>query len=572
MSTSKRSWLGVIFGLVFFAVGAAVCYHSAVKPTWGALASNKWVSVSARIMTLELQTHRRDSSTTYSLSGQFLYQYNGQSYTSKNITFNNGSDNSANYWQEVYRRLDSDRKNGTSLAWIDPDNPHKAVLNRDIRWIAIAFGSIFALFFCGAGGLIVWSSWRNTLSQAHQQRLNAENGISSNEKNGNYLLLAFGSVFFAIGALISGSALPEALANEDYPALFLLVFVFAGAWLMIMAMRSIITYQKVGSTPLFLSPSDPGVGGEFGASFVLNSIGTGFSAGSGNSENTPSGMTFTLNCIRRYRSGKHTRHTTLWNKSGPAHTRLSASGLDVLCKFNVPERLQASREWSNKSSIEWRLDVEGTLGTTNKIKFTRSWDVIIADTPSSEKSNISIPQNVLDDAESALQQRALESVLKQVNLTINSHQIELFSAAGRYVMGGLLGTVVGAVFAGIGYYVLLDESHWAGGLFICIGSLVGLASLHSLGSSILTTFDKQMRKLKIENKWFGIPTSTNSLNFADASQLSIKKTSSTQNGRKSTDYFVLNLKLGKDKHKIAQGIEGKDAANALKKELGRLIS
>ena len=572
MSEGKRSWFGVIFGLVFFCAGAAAFYVTALGPSLGVLGSLDWVSTPAQMINIDLKDKRGSDSTTYLVEGTYTYQYRGVSYTSSQISFSKQSDNIGSYWQDLYQRLANDRSRGNVQAWVNPENPSEAVLDRTIRWPAIAFGSFFAFAFCGIGGFFAWRSWRKSSSAPEQQRLNSSTGINSKEKHSGYIVLAFGSLFFVVGATMSALILPEELANENYAALAVLLFLFAGAGIMVSAFKAILSYNRVGATPLFLSPTSPGVGGEFGASFILPS------RAMANSSSLSANLTATLSCIRSYRSGKNTSYSTLWSQSLPAHTELSANGLEVVSRFDIPEGLKATREWHNKSSIDWELNVEGSIGAneTNSInshghaqEFARSWAVIVSDQPSAEKSAFSIPQTVLEQAKATAQQKALESALSQITLKDEGYQVEIFSAAGRHLFGGILGMLVGAMFGGIGF-ILSDES-WIGYALIGLGSIVGLTSLYSLGSSLRSTFDRQTREVIVSHKWMGIPTSTARHHYSDLNQLTVKRTSSTQNGRKTTQYFALNLKQGKDRIRLAQGIEGKEAANALKAELAKRL-
>lgn len=575
MSDSKRSWFGVIFGMVFFCAGMAVAYTTAVRTVISHFSSADWVMVPTEIVELEFKNHHGSDSTTYSVRGRYTYYYNGASYTNTRVSFNKGSDNFGDYWQDLYARLNQDRRFENAMAWVNPDSPSESVLDRTFRWANIGFGAIFAVLFGGIGGFVAWASWRTSSRPRRNARLQRSSGlaqsstsfngegISSKEKSGGFALIAFGGLFFAVGSFMSAMILPKELANENYPALLVLVFVLVGAGIMGAGIKHMMAYRRFGPTPLFLDPISPGVGGECGAWFVLASEGL-MSSLQADAE-----LRAQLCCLRRYKSGDDTKSKIIWKASSPVHTSLASGGVKAACKFDVPADCTPSREWSNRSSIEWELLVEGDFSSHGMGKLSRSWEVFMDDSPSSARSQITLPQTFLDKAESAAQKAASNSALSQINLIESGHHVELLSAAGRYIMSSIMGVLFGAIFAGMGVFTV-GQDWWPGYIFIGVGALIGLASLFSLGSGVRARFDTRARTVLIKRSWFGIVFSSSESSIVDSSQFFTKRTSSTQSGSKSTEYYSLyirnNLSDGK-KHKVAESIEGEEAVEALKAEL-----
>ncbi|GAA6136931.1 hypothetical protein NBRC116583_06780 [Arenicella sp. 4NH20-0111] len=560
MSSSKRSWVGVIFGMVFFCAGMAVAYNTALRTVITYVSSADWDLVPATIENLELKNHHGSDATTYSVRGRYNYYYQGYDYSSTRISFSNGSDNFGDYWHDLYARLNQDRRYENVMAWVNPDAPHEAVLDRTLRWASIGFGAVFAIMFGGIGGLVAWASWRNEPTSVRRPVLDVGKGIASKEKTGGLGLLVLGGIFFGVGSIMASMILPRELERDNYPALLILVFVLVGVGIMWAAVKQLLAYRRFGPTPLYLDPSEPGVGGEFGAWFVLAS----------NHQNQHvyerAQFNATLCCLRHYKSGDDSKTDILWKEFAPVFTSLSSGGTKAACKLDVPADCAPSSERSNGDSIEWELSIDGDLSEHGLGKFSRSWEVFLDQFPSSQVSAISMPQAFLDNAELAAQKSASDSALRQISVDESGHGIDVISAAGRSIVSSIMGIVFGCIFVGMGVFTV-GQDWWPGYLFIGIGALIALASLFSLGSAIDAHFDTQARKVRVRRSWLGVVFSSKEISLNDPSQFTVKRTSSTQSGSKSTEYYALYVRKNHSsdsKHKVAESIEGKEAVEALK--------
>ena len=92
-------------------------------------------------------------------------------------------------------------------------------------------------------------------------------------------------------------------------------------------------------------------------------------------------------------------------------------------------------------------------------------------------------------------------------------------------------------------------------------------SLRSLGRSILVTIDKQSRVLKARTSWFGIRYASHESDVREPDQFRIKLTSRSTSGSKVTEYYLLEFAAGDKKIRVADGIEGKQEALALKQAI-----
>ena len=555
---SNKSWFGAVFGLIFVFAGLAAAHMSAGKMIFGYLNSYDWVEVSAVIHDLELVRNHGET-TTYSVQASYSYQYNGNRYTSDRVSLSTGSDNIGNYWQDLHRSLGTSRSRDSATALVNPGNPAQAVLDRTFRWQALIFAFIFVSMFSGIGGFFTWVSLRTAPPVEERLQQEKVSGITSDQKHGSWLLGGFGALFFIMGSGMSALALPKALREGDYAALFILVFVIVGAGIMAYAFKSHRSYHKHGATPLFLNPQQPGIGGQLGGTFEIKAPAR-ISA-----DDISDSFQADLQCISKRRSGKNTYRSTVWHEETTVYMKQTSSGYRAHFVFDIPASCQASAEMSNSTSIDWQVVVSGNF-TDGSDKFERSWQVDVVEEIAQAESAIVIPVSFMESAEKARTKRAKSSALKQIKVHEDDEYINIDSHAGRHIGSTLLGIVFGMIFGGVGAFAVSD-GWWPGYIFVFIGGIVTLASVFSLGKAVEVKIDKDSRILYSRESWMGLAYAHKQGDVLDASQFKSKKTSSTQTGTKVTEYYVVNFDTGSTRIRIADGVEGKKEAHALVDEI-----
>ena len=131
----KRTGAGclALFGLPFLAIGLGML-------VWGTVtllrwqAASDWVAVDAELLSVALEEHRGDDSTTYETTATYRYSYGGQSFTGNRVGLDSGSDDIGGFHQRYYGELRTAQKgNAPVTAYVDPNAPANAVLNRDVR-------------------------------------------------------------------------------------------------------------------------------------------------------------------------------------------------------------------------------------------------------------------------------------------------------------------------------------------------------------------------------------------------------------------------------------------------------
>lgn len=139
-----------------------------VRPILLTLASawevRDWRPVGATVLEAELQEHRGSKgSLTYGLRARYRYTVGEQSYEGQRIGLDQGfsSDNIGDWHEHWHEQLQRSREQGLRvLAWVDPRQPQRAVLDPHIRWALVAVQLPFALLFTSVGAAATWVFWR----------------------------------------------------------------------------------------------------------------------------------------------------------------------------------------------------------------------------------------------------------------------------------------------------------------------------------------------------------------------------------------------------------------------------
>lgn len=546
----KKSIFGIIFGGLFFFSGLAIAFATIGLMAYAYYDTQDWLPVPAQIHELELKRNYGES-TTYKVVASYSYNYGGINYHNTRVGLGTTSDNIGKYWQNLYSKLNNDKRRNQASAFVNPDNPNQAILDRTFRWENVAFGMMFVLTFCVVGGFIMWFSMKSD-KHKHEELLKAQQGISSNEKHGYWFLFWFGSVFLGFGSMMAALILPDALREKEYAALFTLLFAVIGLIIVICAWRARQTYLRIGPTPLFLDPLPGSIGGHVGGHFDVGLI------------NKQKPLLITLSCIQKRKSGDKTTSHIKWQNNMNAYCIETAKGTQARFLFECPSNQSATREWRNGSSIDWEIKADGWLASHTQSKpqeFSRSWTVPVDLSTQTATSNIVIPAKHLLEQEQEKIELAREEANEQIPIKQQGQYLTILSASGRGLGSAIAGFFIGLVFGVIGYY--LRTEWWPAYLFLLIGIAVSVSCLFKAGRKIDVKIDTQIRMLYIRRSWFALQLYYREIALFDPKQFSIKKTSSTTSGSKQTEYFALYIDNNGKKTKVAEGVEGRRVADAL---------
>ncbi|MCW1923174.1 DUF3592 domain-containing protein [Luteolibacter arcticus] len=145
----NERFITIALGGLFLTIGAVVPGGLMVKSIRGYLRTSDEVSVEARILKLERSRGRRASTIA-----EYSYRYHGEGYRSTNVAlFRDSSD--------LYQNLKTAHESGTTVrAWIDPDHPSYAVIDREWKWSKIPLAMILFGGFAGVGCHLIYCGWR----------------------------------------------------------------------------------------------------------------------------------------------------------------------------------------------------------------------------------------------------------------------------------------------------------------------------------------------------------------------------------------------------------------------------
>ena len=555
---------GYLFGGIFLFAGLAVMVYVGLLPVGKYLLSGQWERVPATVLSSELHRHRSDGSSTYSVTARYRYSYQGQTFTSDQVGLYSGSDNVGDYWQQLSSRLDRARASNRALqAWVNPSNPTQAYLDRTFRWSTLIFGltsgGVFALV--GAGVMYLMRRGRDP------QTVSGTGQYSSREKSGHWLMVGFGAVFILLPSPAYLEVWKE-VSRGNYMILLVLLFPLAGAGIALAGLRMRNNYRFFGPTPLALDPQPGQAGGQVGGSIQL-----------GRALSAEQSVTVWLSCIRCYYSGsgkdRKTRESIRWQNRQRAWCRPVQSGTEIQFCFDAPADQPATRERDRSASgrkdwIRWRVELDGQVqGRALK----RSWDVPVE--AGSGSSRYELPDSHVEADQRDRKMDALESANQQIEVEQTSEGLHLISRAGRN-LGMKLGLLVfGCAFAAVGTFLFIQAAeegfmlYIMGSIFGLIGYPMVLATLYTLARRL----DAWVRGGEVRNqrRWLGIVLFRREGQLLSADQLVLESgMSSTSNGRK-TEYMTLYAKVDGKKLRLAEGIAGREAGEALREAVLRTL-
>ena len=132
--TGKRRsgrWIAFIFSAVFFAMGTLLLYLFLIRPVTLSYAAADWPAVSCTVLTSEVGRHSDSDGTTYSVDITYRYTVDGREYTGDRYNFMGGSSSGRSGKAKVVK---AHPPGSEHLVYVDPDDPTRAVLTRELGW------------------------------------------------------------------------------------------------------------------------------------------------------------------------------------------------------------------------------------------------------------------------------------------------------------------------------------------------------------------------------------------------------------------------------------------------------
>jgi len=397
------------------------------------------------------------------------------------------------------------------------------------------------------------------MSQKQMKEPPLNNEISDNEdKSITLMVTALGGIFFIAGVWMCVSHLPGTALLQNPVALLGLVFAVLGSILLCVAYRVNQAYQKFGPTPLLLQPTNPGVGGKFVASFVLNPK-------AGKRLGSAPDLQAMLICYRQRHSHADNSSSTIdaiWEQSAPVYKQYTAKGIEAAFQFDVPPDC----ENSDDSNVDWIIKVEGDFTQQGLGKFARSWPITIAKTAPRATPVTNIPSSFLDRSAHQAQEKAIVTANEQFPIVESDVDISLVSHGVFTKAVAVAGVLISAIFASIGVFVIASGD-WGGIAFVLMGLLGAGISIYLAGRKLEVNFNKRERVLYSRRTFAGIPLAKRQVKVTSPDQFKILKIGATDVDGKVVSLYAILLSTDGEPVRVAEGVRGWKAAGVLKERI-----
>ena len=545
-----------LFGLPFLLVGLGVLIFSPLETLYRHWASSDWPTVPATLEQLSLKTHSGDDSTTYSIEARYRYRFQGQDYVSTRVGYDWGSDNIGSYHSQTVSDLRRDQGRGQLRAWVNPQAPAESYLRRDLRWPKLVFGTVFGLIFAVAGLAVM-------LVPRLKGRRRAAGGtelIDSNERRGFWVWAFMGFMFLGV-SLPATLATPDEIQKGNWAILIALVFPLAGLWMAAMAWKQWRLWRFYGPMPLALEPWPGQLGGDVAGTVPVSHY------------RGEASYRFTLQCLKITVSGSGKNRSRserlLWEDHQYPHVEMRGEGVALRFLFTPPSDLPETLE-EGRTRYQWRLLL---TGPRQPQPLQRSWSVPVT---AGALTAPPLPASHVRDAERREQIEAATELAEQIDVQPLADGVQLDSRVGRHKGMTVMLVLMGVVFSASAGF-LFQQAASEGAMLYFMAFMFGLFGVPMLlgglfvaGRSLSVRI--QGEQVTLVRSWAGFRLWQRSGTLSRAEQLVLKDAGSMSQGHQHTRYFHLEAR-GSDgrRLRLAEGIADQDAAEALKRELVRLL-
>ena len=554
----------ILFALPFAGVGVWAGY-SIASNLLDAYEMRRWAEVRAELLDAGYTSHAGDDSTTYKAYAEYRYEVGGQTYIGTRVGIAGGADNIGDYQISMGRRLEQARQRGEPVVvYYDPNAPAESIVDRKIRWGMIGFKSIFLLVFGGFGvGLIVWSlrapQEKNPDDPAYADAPWLANddwqtpSIRSSSRAAMYAAWVFAAIWNLISAPLPFLIVEEVRSKENYLALIGLLFPLVGVGFLVWAIRRTREWTRFGTAPVELDPFPGAIGGHVGGTINLSLP-----------YNPTARFEVVLTSLHSYVSGsgknRSRKEKAIWQDDLVAVAEPGPAGTRITFRFNVPDGLEESDAQSQgDSSYAWRLNVKADIPGAD---FDRDYEIPVYATGS---HSARLPEPAVARAESLNDAGDEARVLAQLNLDHDMHGRRAHFPAGRNLSIAFGGVIVGAMFAGAGYFIAAREGEWLfGAIFGGLGALLIAGMLYAALNSL--TVVSAGGTLTSVRRVLGLTVWSRSMRVRDIVRISRDSSFQTQSGgRYVMHYSIFAEDVGGQKMKLGEGFRGdSDAAAAIR--------
>lgn len=371
-----------LFALVFGAGGWFAGVMPLARTLHAAWLVQSWQPVPAQVVSSSLSVSAGcKGGSTYKAQVRYRYRAaNGQEHESGRIGLDpsGGSDNIGEWQRDWSERLAMARDRGEAVtAWVNPDDPSEAVLDRSIRWPLLIFRLPFAFVFTGVGLVAAWVFVR-ALTGAGNQGVAAA-GARSSASKGQAALWLF--ALFWCGISFPLAAVFWLGRSPWWVNLLVSVFVLVGLGLLWVAVRQSLQAWRYAGTGLVLQPSPPRAGETVDVVLSLSARAIGESVGG------VGGHRLRLSQYRVDDSGSGSSERLVEQFVQIVKTMPDpGGGARWQARFDVPADAPTHGSRRSGERVDWRLEVLGE-GETVEVSF----DVPVASAPAWSTTGAATP-------------------------------------------------------------------------------------------------------------------------------------------------------------------------------------
>ncbi|MEM8982942.1 MAG: DUF3592 domain-containing protein [Pseudomonadota bacterium] len=556
--------LGTLFATPFCAFGLGMLVW--IGAAWlDARAMQQWSPVAATVLDGGYRTNSSsDGGATYKAWARYTYRIDGIDYTSERAAISDTADNIGDFHRTLGKRLKSAAIDGQPItAWVNPDAPDEAVIDRSFRWGLQVFKLVFGAIFLAVGGIALYATWsrKTTTRDESDAELGPQPWLANPAWQGAALTSQAksklrGSWIFAVFWNLVSLPLPFLLIDEvinkgNYPALLGLLFPIVGVGLLIWAVRTSREWSRFGPAPCELDPFPGSIGGNVGGRIAIHGL-----------ESAEQRFNVTLSLRLSQRSSKSRTERVQWQHSQRVRAVRVANKNEIAFRFDVPSDLAESDPVKDGGSYHlWRLHVHGDMPGPD---FDRTYEIPVFAT--AERSQQLTDAVVANDVREQIQ--SADAAIEQ---RFRIHRGGIYPIiefpAGRHVTMSLIGLLFGGVFAGVGAVLItMADAPIMGVIFALFGGLILIYGLYSLGKSLRVSRDGGT--LTARRLWFGLPLVSRSVDLMRVKNFRIDQTMSSTSGGRHTIYYAIKLLADSDVvATVADGLRGRHEVDAMVRQL-----
>lgn len=342
----------------------------------------------------------------------------------------------------------------------------------------------------------------------------------------------------------------EVTEKNNLPALLGLLFPLVGIGLIAWAVRRTLEWNRFGPAPLTLDPFPGSIGGHVGGTIEVNLP-------------YDSNAQFSLTLTNLYSyvsgSGKNRSRTERaeWQDTQVAHVSSGAKGSRLSFRFDLPQNLsQSTADQSADSYYIWRLNLKADLPG---VDIDRDYEIPVYATgeTSTQLSEFSIKQ-----ARREQNRIDVEVIENLVEVSYEAGGRVMRFPMGRNLLSGFVGLIFGAIFTGVGWYLISYEGHlFMGGVFGLVGLLIVISAFYFVLNSLEVV--QEGGDIRTVRRILGIPVRRGQMRRADFVRFKKTASSRTQSGKQHViRYTISAVERNGQELLVGEGFKGASQAAA----------